>query len=482
MTVPSISHPLSDWLNYLGSLHVSAIDMGLSRVLPVAQKLGLTKPTATVFTVAGTNGKGSTTASIAKICEQAGYKTALYQSPHVIDFNERVQINHQPVGDDVLIAAFAKVDAARVALGQSLSFFEATTLAAMLIFKEANCAVWVLEVGLGGRLDVVNIIDPDVAVITNVGIDHVDWLGSEREKIGYEKAGILRKNIPCVLASNDMPASVWQKVRELGCPVFVQGLDYDFKDYGFKDYGFKDLIQEDTSQESRNQADINQKDSSQPASKENPQPSWLYSNKAVTLSLPMPSLALENVAAAVTAVLASTLHISHAHISQALENLQLLGRFYQYGIQLNGQRKHIRSIFDAAHNPDGVQFLLKRLLPLWQQQLQQYPQAKLHIVLSMLADKDIRSVVTQLAQALPHALWYIAPLDVPRAASTEQLQTSLHTAVANERLQTDESIQKAVLCAYHKAGDNDMILVCGSFHTIAAALTAVQDEKTAVLG
>lgn len=452
MTVPSISHSLSDWLNYLGSLHVSAIDMGLSRVLPVAQKLGLTKPSATVFTVAGTNGKGSTTTSIAKICEQAGYKTALYQSPHVIDFNERVQINHQPVGDDVLIAAFAKVDASRVALGQSLSFFEATTLAAMLIFKEANCAVWVLEVGLGGRLDVVNIIDPDVAVITNVGIDHVDWLGSEREKIGYEKAGILRKNIPCVLASNDMPASVWQKVRELGCPVFVQGLDYDFKDYGFKD--------------------LNQEE----ASKQNPQQSWLYSNKAVTLSLPMPSLALENVAAAVTAVLASPLHISHAHISQALESLQLLGRFYQYDIQLSGQTKHIRSIFDAAHNPDGVQFLLKRLLSLWQQHLQQYPQAKLHIVFSMLADKEIGSVVTQLAQALPHALWYIAPLDVPRAASTEQLQISLQTVVADECLQTDESIAKALLCAYHKAGENDMMLICGSFHTIAAAMMAVRSE------
>ncbi|MEO1851508.1 MAG: Mur ligase family protein, partial [Psychrobacter sp.] len=165
---------LTEWLNYMQQIHVSAIDMGLSRVLPVAEALGVVKSAkddAYVFTVAGTNGKGSTTAVIAEMCKAAGYKTALYQSPHLSVFNERVRINGEMVSDETLIDAFSKVEAARLECDLTLSFFEMTTLAALLIFAEADCDVWVLEVGLGGRLDVVNIIDPDMAVITNIGID-----------------------------------------------------------------------------------------------------------------------------------------------------------------------------------------------------------------------------------------------------------------------------------------------------------------------
>ncbi|PID35925.1 MAG: hypothetical protein CR966_02045 [Pseudomonadales bacterium] len=243
---------LLDWLNYMQGIHVSAIDMGLSRVLPVAEYLNLINSAkdSQVFTVAGTNGKGSTTAVIAEICKQAGYKTALYQSPHLLKFNERVKIDGTAVDDDILINAFEQVEQARLACGLSLSFFEMTTLASMLIFAQANCEVWVLEVGLGGRLDVVNIIAPDVAVITNIGIDHVDWLGDDREKIGYEKAGILRKGIPLIYGESEgenrsenesannsetdekissaMPKSVQARIEELGVDCYQMGRDFSY--------------------------------------------------------------------------------------------------------------------------------------------------------------------------------------------------------------------------------------------------------------
>ena len=202
---------VSDWLNYMGSIHVSAIDMGLERVLPIANQLQLfefNEKKPYIFTVAGTNGKGSTTSAIANICQQAGLKTALYQSPHLISFNERIQINGQIIDDDSLISAFSAVEAARVSCQLTLSFFEMTTLAAFYIFQKQNCDVWVLEIGLGGRLDVVNIFDADLCVITNVGIDHTDWLGDTREKIAFEKAGILRKNCTLIFGERDLPNSL----------------------------------------------------------------------------------------------------------------------------------------------------------------------------------------------------------------------------------------------------------------------------------
>ena len=202
---------VSDWLNYMGSIHVSAIDMGLERVLPIANRLQLfefNEKKPYIFTVAGTNGKGSTTSAIANICQQAGLKTALYQSPHLISFNERIQINGQIIDDDSLISAFSAVEAARVSCQLTLSFFEMTTLAAFYIFQKQNCDVWVLEIGLGGRLDVVNIFDADLCVITNVGIDHTDWLGDTREKIAFEKAGILRKNRTLIFGERDLPNSL----------------------------------------------------------------------------------------------------------------------------------------------------------------------------------------------------------------------------------------------------------------------------------
>lgn len=409
-------------------IHVSAIDMGLSRVLPVANHLGLiqsAKDDAYVFTVAGTNGKGSTTAVISEICQQAGYKTALYQSPHLIDFNERVRINGQPVGDQVLIDAFYQVEQARLACDLTLSFFEMTTLAAMLIFAQADCDVWVLEVGLGGRLDVVNIINPDLAVITNIDIDHVDWLGDTREKIGYEKAGILREGIPLVYGETDMPQSVLDKIQQLDCPYYQVGKDYDFTE----------------------QAET-----------------WQFSSASISLQLPKPKLSLINSNNAVAAVLASKLTITPEHIKSGLTAVKLAGRFDAREI---AQRHWL---FDVAHNERGMTFLLSQFQPMWQQHKADHPAAELHIVFSMLADKDINHVVELLVSSkLPIKTWHVATIDHPRAAEAEQLieilqKNNQQDIVSYENL---ASVGESLIAA---TDTEDLILVCGSFHTIGEVL------------
>ena len=438
---PTTHSSLSEWLDYMQQIHVSAIDMGLSRVLPVAEALGVVqsaKDDAYVFTVAGTNGKGSTTAVIAQMCQTAGYKTALYQSPHLSVFNERVRINGEMVSDETLIDAFSKVEAARLQCALTLSFFEMTTLAALLIFAEADCDVWVLEVGLGGRLDVVNIIDPDMAVITNIAIDHVDWLGDNVEDIGCEKAGILRDGITLVYGATAMPASVQQAIDTHQASCYQAGQDFDYREV-------------DT--------DV-----------------WQYSNAAVTMQLPRPALSLTNTANALSAVLASPLNIDKSAIEQALQTVKLAGRF-------DYRKTHNRHwLFDVAHNEQGVEFLLAQLLPLWQQHLAKQNSseqvtskfASIKMLFSMLGDKDINKVVQRLTEAgLPISDWYIAEIDYPRAASTEQLQGILASYVDSAQIHEFKRLSEATYAVIDGSHAQDLIVVCGSFHTIGEALAAL---------
>ena len=439
--IPNEHSSLTEWLDYMQQIHVSAIDMGLSRVLPVAEALGVVqsaKDDAYVFTVAGTNGKGSTTAVIAQMCQAAGYKTALYQSPHLSVFNERVRINGEMVSDETLIDAFNKVEAARLQCALTLSFFEMTTLAALLIFAEADCDVWVLEVGLGGRLDVVNIIDPDMAVITNIAIDHVDWLGDNVEDIGREKAGILRDGITLVYGDKTMPASVQQAIATHQATCYQAGQDFDYREV-------------DT--------DV-----------------WQYSNAAVTMQLPRPALSLTNTANALSAVLASPLNIDKSAIEQALQTVKLAGRF-------DYRKTHNRHwLFDVAHNEQGVEFLLAQLLPLWQQHLAKQNSseqvtskfASIKMLFSMLGDKDINKVVQRLTEAgLPISDWYIAEIDYPRAASTEQLQGTLASYVDSAQIHEFKRLSEATYAVIDGSHAQDLIVVCGSFHTIGEALAAL---------
>ncbi|OAP66996.1 MULTISPECIES: bifunctional tetrahydrofolate synthase/dihydrofolate synthase [Psychrobacter] len=443
--IPNQHSSLTEWLDYMQQIHVSAIDMGLSRVLPVAEALGVVqsaKDDAYVFTVAGTNGKGSTTAVIAQMCQAAGYKTALYQSPHLSVFNERVRINGEMVSDETLIDAFSKVETARLQCALTLSFFEMTTLAALLIFAEADCDVWVLEVGLGGRLDVVNIIDPDMAVITNIAIDHVDWLGDNVEDIGREKAGILRDGIPLIYGATAMPASVQQAIATHQATCYQAGQDFDYREV-------------DT--------DV-----------------WQYSNAAVTMQLPRPALSLTNTANALSAVLASPLNIDKSAIEQALQTVKLAGRF-------DYRETHNRHwLFDVAHNEQGVEFLLAQLLPLWQQHLATQNScahlsskpANIKMLFSMLGDKDIKKVVQRLTEAgLPISDWFIAEIDYPRAASTEQLQGILASYVDKAQVHAFKRLSEATAAVMKCSQAQDLIVVCGSFHTIGEALAGLDADN-----
>ncbi|ALF59302.1 bifunctional tetrahydrofolate synthase/dihydrofolate synthase [Psychrobacter urativorans] len=438
---PNSQSSLTEWLDYMQQIHVSAIDMGLSRVLPVAEYLGVVqsaKDDAYVFTVAGTNGKGSTTAVISAMCQAAGYKTALYQSPHLSCFNERVRINGDMVSDETLIAAFSKVEDARLQCELTLSFFEMTTLAALLIFAEADCDVWVLEVGLGGRLDVVNIIDPDMAVITNIGIDHVDWLGDNVEAIGAEKAGILRDGITLIYGDTEMPNSVQQliKTHHATCYQVGQNFSYHIEDTQI----------------------------------------WQYSNAAVTLQLPRPALSLINTANALSAVLASPLNVDISAIENALQTVKLAGRFDARELA----DRHW--LFDVAHNEQGVNFLLAQLVPLWQQHISSQPDNQpnkktgtIKMLFSMLGDKDIEMVVQSLSDPqLPISNWFIAEIDHPRAATIEQLQNALSAHVDPAHIQVFSDLQQATHTVIDNSQPQDLIVVCGSFHTIGEALSTLE--------
>ncbi|WP_296283241.1 bifunctional tetrahydrofolate synthase/dihydrofolate synthase [uncultured Acinetobacter sp.] len=419
-TAPLNTDDLQTWLDYWSHVHVTGIDLGLERVIPVAEALGVMQPNAKVLTVAGTNGKGSTTTTLAAILNAQGLNVGLYQSPHIYRFNERVKLAGQEVDDQTLIDAFVQVDQARRACDLTLSFFEATTLAAFVIFKQKQCDVCVLEVGLGGRLDVVNVIDPDVAVITNIGLDHTDWLGDSIEKIAYEKAGIIRPNIPVIFAGQqDIPQAILNKVEQCQAQLYVVNRDYFYKFSNSDEAG----------------------------------QSWDFASSGTTLKLPLGALALENVSAAVAAILVSSLHVSQQAIARGIETAQLQGRFEVR--EINGKTV----IFDAGHNPHGVEFLLKQLRKFLEYN-KQYTEVV--SIFSMLSDKDINSVVKLLKNTVLQ--WKIAPLTVPRAASMEQLQAALQ----GETVEQFNCVQAAFQSALADTKNNQLILVCGSFHTLEA--------------
>lgn len=430
---------LDEWLDYWQSIHATAIDMGLERVRPVAEQLAILHPQVPVMTVAGTNGKGSTTTVIAAIYQAAGLKVGLYQSPHIQYFNERIRLGGVPVDTHILINAFVEVEAARVACDLTLSFFEATTLAAFVIFKQQHCDVWVLEVGLGGRLDVVNLIDPTVAVITNIGIDHVEWLGDNREKIGFEKAGILRPNIPLIFGDADMPNSVRQHAESLNCPMYQLGQDFFW------------------------QSAIASNDFVHVTRKKSPQ-AYIYSNAAYTFTLPNAPLAFINVSTAVTAVLASPIPVQIDVITQGIQNAKLAGRFEQR--LFHGKRL----IADVAHNPHGVHFLLEQLFAYRKKHVTH----QIHAIFSMLADKDIAAVVDMARGVIDH--WHVAVLDVPRAASLVQLETALKDV----NVTFYPSVGAALVGASQTSANEDLMLAWGSFYTLEAVYQQIQHDENSL--
>ena len=401
---------LEQWLDYISQQHPQTIAMGLARVASVLSRMNL-KFENPVITVGGTNGKGSTCAMLESILRSAGYRTGLYSSPHLVRYNERVRVSGSECEDQVLCQGFAAVEAAR---GDTpLTYFEFGTLAAFWVFQQAKVEALVLEVGLGGRLDAVNVLDADCAVLTSVGIDHVDYLGPDRESIGREKAGIFRAGKPAVVAEPDPPRSV------LDAP------------------GDKLLFSRDFSCKS---------DGAQ----------WTYSGpggKRAGLAHPAlrGTMQLRNASAALCALDALHLPIAMQEIRRGLAEVSLPARFQV----LPG---HPQVILDVAHNPQAAHTLAENLATAGFA-------PETYAVCGMLRDKDIAGVLRELAPRITR--WYLASLSGLRGATANELAVHLEKSSVHE-FATPSAALSAALSA---AGENDKIVVFGSFLTVGEAIT-----------
>jgi dihydrofolate synthase/folylpolyglutamate synthase len=415
---------LAAWLAHAERLHPSAIDMGLERVAAVRDAFGLA-PDFVVITVAGTNGKGSTCALLDAVLREAGYVVGSYMSPHLVRYNERVRIDGVPVGDAALAAAFARVDAARGDI--PLTPFEFGTLAAMVLFCEAGLDAAVLEVGLGGRLDAVNAFDADCAVLTGVGIDHVEYLGSTRESIGREKAGVFRAHKPAVCADPDPPACIAEEARRVGARLLQSGRDY--------------ALQSDDATWSLRLPD-----------------------GELLRELPRPALVgdvqLHNAAAALVALhaLGPRLPVDDAARRAGLANVQLAGRFQR--IRRDDVAPEI--LLDVAHNPQAAERLA--------QMIDAHPVRGRTIALfAMLRDKDIAGTARALGGRVDE--WCVAGIEHERRGATAaELAAALDAAGVAVPVQRCPSVAEALGDALARATPDDRVLVFGSFVTVGAVM------------
>lgn len=420
---------LNEWLAYLEAMHPIAIDMGLERVALVGARLEL-RFNCPVITVGGTNGKGSTCALLESMLMQGAYRVGLYTSPHIIHFNERARIDGHTVSDTALCAAFAAVEAVRGEV--SLTYFEFTTLAILKLFADAELDVVILEVGLGGRLDAVNIIDPDVAIVTSVDLDHQQYLGNTREQIGFEKAGIFRPQRAAICSDPMAPQSLVAHATAIGADLWLIGRDFNYA------------------------GDRQQ---------------WRYDGRTMRRhALAYPSLRganqLLNASAALAALeaLRERLPLGAQEIRAGLVLVELPARF-----QVLPGRPAV--ILDVAHNPHAAATLAQNL-----DQMGFFPYT--HAVFGAMADKDISGILVHLKDKVDH--WYCCDLPLPRAASAESLAAALHHAgfSASAEGGTERSVQcfatpaHAYNAARDRVSENDRIVVFGSFLTVAGVMTA----------
>lgn len=423
----------AEWLAYIEALHPKSISMGLHRVKTVLDKLKL-NPNFPIITVAGTNGKGSVCAMLSQIYAQAGYCVGCYTSPHINRYNERVSINLQTISDDDLCAAFAAVETARGNV--ALTYFEMGTLAAMWHFCRQTLDgqkpddikidvqkidVCILEVGLGGRLDAVNVFEPNCAIVTTVDLDHMEYLGDTREKIGLEKSGIFRANTLAICGDENPPISLLNHAKQIGANLALIG----------RDFQVNKTLQ-----------------------------GWQYSAKDMRLQLPKLGLVgdfqLNNAACALHAVLHlnEKLPVTEASIHAALRAVSLMGRFQQ--IQSNPQ-----IIIDVAHNPHAATSLA--------QNLKAMPCAgKTLAVLGMLADKDIDGVIGAVSNEID--AWYLADIQTVRGAKAQDLQSFLLQYTGQKPIKLFADVAAALASACKDAAKNDRIIVFGSFYTVAGVM------------
>ena len=411
---------LEKWLEWQEFLHFTAIELGLERCRRVANNMGLLKPAYNVISVAGTNGKGSSVIMLDQILRNGGYKVGRYTSPHLLRYNERICIDGQEASDVELCESFDRIDRARGDI--SLTYFEFGTLAALDLFRQHNVELAILEVGLGGRLDAVNVLDADVALISSIDIDHQQWLGDNRESIGREKAGIFRNKAPAICSDPNPPQSLLDCADALGTPLSLFGRDYQI---------------------------------------ETTQDTWSWNSKMTSLQeLPRPmqycDFQLQN-AAGVLMVLDQIRHeypVSQEDIKQGLNSFRLNGRMQI----IPGE---ITKILDVAHNAESVRVLVENLrkLPCI---------GKTHFLVGMLKDKDhlgYFKVLNEIADS-----WSIVSLDQERGCDANILISELDSLGINENVNEYASVAKAIDMLHQSSMPGDRVVITGSFLTVGAAL------------
>lgn len=413
---------LEAWQQRLATLHPKEIELGLDRVAKVANRLNYGALAERRVSVAGTNGKGSTIATLERLLLDAGQRVGVYTSPHLMRYNERVRINGEYAGDADLCAALSEVDAARE--DTPLTYFEFTTLAAFYLFAQQPLDVALLEVGLGGRLDAVNIVDADIAVITSIAIDHEDWLGDNREAIAGEKAGILRANIAFVCADRDPPLALRTAAKTLNTQSYFIGEQFDYNRHADN--------------------------------------SWSWQSGATTFeNLPLPDLHLDCAAAALQVFMLLDKPVSAEQLNRSFGNCHLPGRLQQLSYQ------GISIVLDVAHNPAAAMALAE--------QLQRQPwSGKTHAVFGVLSDKNWPAMLTPLQEVIDS--WFLAELKTSVRAETA-------AAVADELrergqfvVKVSENPYQALRQALSIAQTGDRVLVFGSFHTVGPVLESLQKD------
>lgn len=409
----SVKKSLTEWLSYLENIHSVEIDLGLQRIAKVAKRLNISFPNSKVVTVAGTNGKGTTCAFLENALLGQNKTCAVYSSPHIARFNERLRVNRSDIDDDALVKAFERIELARADI--SLTYYEYTTLAAFLILMNKAPDVIILEVGLGGRLDATNIISADIAVITTIDLDHQAFLGDTREAIGFEKAGIMRLNTPVVIGDTDPPQSLAAHASNIGAiPYFRQ--------------------QSFTVEESESDSWC-----------------WRYSETEFS-ELGNCYIPRDNVATALMVLALLTkllsLQLSGNFINQIINQTKVPGRLEKF-------HDNCDIILDVGHNPQAARYLA--------QQLQKMKYNNVSAVIGMLSDKDIENTLAPLITSVEH--WYIGTLDVPRGCQAKKLAEYIQIDTA--KMNCFDNVSQAFKMAKQNAKATDLVLVFGSFYTVA---------------
>ena len=418
---------LADWLSYIESQHPSEIELGLDRGNTVLARLNLSRPKNNVITVAGTNGKGSTCAMLTQYLCAQNYSVGTYTSPHFLVFNERVALNNASCDDEIICRAFEAVEMAREEI--ALTYFEFSTLAALWIFDQSNLDYWVLEVGLGGRLDSVNMIDTDVAVITSISLDHIDWLGDNLDVIAQEKSGIARKDKLLISGVINPPSAIATTALQIGADLRQKGHDFSF-------------ISHDES--------------------------WSWSGGDIEFShLPLPSLPLQNAATVIAVLVYMGIRPKKESLVHLFETAQLTGRFQKI--------ESTPDIYiDVAHNPEAAVELSQRI-----KSFNRPPIA----VCGMLKDKDIANVVNCLSDSFSD--WFCCDLEGPRGASAEDLATEIGKCLPefssnplSSHVKTFHSVHQAYEAALSKAtAEQRSVVVFGSFVTVSEYLAFSQFKE-----